>query len=367
MVDAATLANPAIARLRAYDPGHDLASLRVRFGATLAELGANENPYGPGPAARAAMTAAMQQIHRYPDPQAAALRQAVAAHLGVAAECLVFGNGSHELLMQLGQCFASPQAAVMYSQYGFAVFAIAASAAGAPARCVEALSADHPHAPLGHDLPAMRDAMRDDVRLVYLANPNNPTGTWFGREALESFLAAVPDDVLVVVDEAYAEYFQHEAGWSAIELLPRFANLVVTRTFSKAHALAGLRVGYLAADPGVCNVLERVRESFNVNAVAQAAACASLDDAHWIRQALERNQTERAGLVEGLRGLGHACLPSRTNFLLVDCHGDAQPLERRLLEAGVIVRPMGGYGLPGYLRISVGDAKDNRRLLQVMA
>ncbi len=367
MVDAAALANPAIARLRAYDPGHDLASLRLRFGATLAELGANENPYGPGPAARAAMAAALPQIHRYPDPQAAALRHAVAAHLGVAAECLVFGNGSHELLMQLGQCFAGPQAAVMHSQYGFAVFAIAAAAAGAPAHCIEALPADHPQAPLGHDLAAMREAMRDDVRLVYLANPNNPTGTWFDREALESFLAATPEHVLVVVDEAYAEYFQHEAGWSAIDLLPRHANLVVTRTFSKAHALAGLRIGYLVADPGVCDVLERLRESFNVNVVAQAAACASLEDGQWLGDMLARNQQERARLVDGLRELGHACLPSRTNFVLADCHGDAQPLEHRLHEAGVIVRPMGGYGLPGYLRISVGDAEHNRRLLQVMA
>ena len=136
----------------------------------------------------------------------------------------------------------------------------------------------------------MREAMRDDVRLVYLANPNNPTGTWFEREALESFLAAMPDHVLVVVDEAYAEYFQHEAGWSAIDLLPRFANLVVTRTFSKAHALAGLRIGYLVADPGVCDVLERLRESFNVNVVAQAAACASLEDGQWLGDMLARNQ-----------------------------------------------------------------------------
>ncbi len=366
-LDAVHLANPIAARLRAYDPGHDLASLRRRFGLQLAELGANENPYGPGPAACEAMRRAMEGASRYPDPRAAALREAVAAHLHVDGSQLVFGNGSHELLMLLAQCFASPRQSVLFSRYGFAVFALAAAAAGAPSVCVEARPASDAKAPFGHDLVAIRQAITPDVRLVYLANPNNPTGTWFDHAELASFLESVPEDVLVVVDEAYAEYFEHAGGVSAIGLRSRFANLIVTRTFSKAHALAGLRVGYLLADESVCQVLEGLRESFNVGVIAQAAACASFDDREWLTESLLKNHFERERLASELARLGYPSLPSRTNFLLLDCGADAGPVEARLFEAGVITRPMGGYGLAGHLRVSVGNHEENSRLLEVLA
>lgn len=362
-LDAARLANPIAAKLRAYDPGHDLASLRLTIGSRLAELGANENPCGPGPSAREAMRKALEGVHRYPDPRAAALREAVAAQLNADGAELVFGNGSHELLMLLAQCFAGAEQAVLHSRYGFAVFSLAAAAAGAPSVCVDALPAIDSKAPLGHDLAAMRKAITPEVRLVYLANPNNPTGTWFDHADLASFLDAVPENVLVVVDEAYAEYFEHAGGVSAIELRSRFANLIVTRTFSKAYALAGLRVGYLVADESVCRVLEGLRESFNVGVVGQAAACASFDDRDWLRESLAKNHTERERLASELARLGYPALPSRTNFLLVDCGGDAGPMETRLFESGVIARPMAGYGLPGYLRISVGSAAESDRLL----
>ncbi len=366
-MDAFVLANPVAARLRAYDPGHDLAVLRARYGPMLAELGANENPDGPGPAARAAMQQALAVTHRYPDPRAAALRERLASQLGVEENELAFGNGSHELLMLLAQCFAGPDQAVMYSQHGFAVFALAAAAAGAPAICVDALPAGDAVAPHGHDLAAMAAAVTPQLRLVYLANPNNPTGTWFDLPMLEDFLTKLPPDVLVVVDEAYVEYFQREGGQSALALRARFPNLVVTRTFSKAHALAGLRVGYLVADASVCRVLDGLRESFNVGVVAQAAAAASLDDGEWRHQSLTRNRKERARLAGELAQLGLASLPSRTNFLLVDCGGDASVLEKRLFGAGVIARPVGGYGFPRHLRISVGSHAENNRLLEVLA
>lgn len=366
-LDALRLANPIAAKLRAYDPGHDLASLRRRFGSQLAELGANENPHGPGPAACEAMRKVMEGANRYPDPRAAALREAVAAHLHVDGAQLVFGNGSHELLMLLAQCFAGPGQSVLYSSYGFAVFALAAAAVGAPSICVKARPANDANAPLGHDLVAMRQAITPEVRLVYLANPNNPTGTWFDHAELASFLEAVPEDVLVVVDEAYAEYFEHAGGVSSIGLRSRFVNLIVTRTFSKAHALAGLRVGYLLADESVCQVLEGLRESFNVGVVAQAAARASFDDREWLRESLVKNQGERGRLASELASLGYPALPSRTNFLLVDCGGDADTLEARLFESGVITRRMGGYGLPDHLRVSVGSSGENDRLLEVLA
>lgn len=364
--DAQRLAQPAIRRLRAYDPGHDLPALRRRFGAVLAELGSNENPLGPSPWALEAARRALLESHRYPDPRDGALRTALAAHHGVDAAELAFGNGSHELLMLLGQCFAGPDAAVMHAQFGFAVFSLAAAAAGAPVQVVPALPRSHAHAPLGHDLDAMADTLGEDVRLVYLANPNNPTGTWFETSALRTFLERIPGDVLVVVDEAYGEYMQAPGLASALALRADFPNLVVTRTFSKAHALAGLRVGYLVADASVVAVLERLRESFNVNAVAQAAATAALADAEHLRRSIERNALQRARLVESLGARGFVTLPTQTNFVLMDLGEDASVLESTLLDAGVIVRPMGGYGLPQTLRISVGSPSENERLLEAL-
>nr|WP_244962457.1 histidinol-phosphate transaminase [Oleiagrimonas soli] len=340
--------------------------MRTRFGAVLAELGSNENPSGPSPKALAAAREALADSHRYPDPRCGRLRDVLSNHHGVSPDQLVFGNGSHELLMQLAQAFAGPDAAVMHSQYGFAVFAIAAAASGAPTICVPALPREHPSAPWGHDLDAMAAALRDDMRLVYLANPNNPTGTWFSPDALHAFLKKVPDDTLVVVDEAYGEFMQVAGHASALSLMAAHPNLVVTRTFSKAYALAGMRVGYLVAHPSVAAVLERLRESFNLGLATQAAAVAALADSVYLHLTLTRNAEERAWLAAELAERGHRTLPSLTNFLLLDTGEDAAPLERHLFDRGVIVRPMGGYGLPQTVRISVGSRAENRRLLEAL-
>jgi histidinol-phosphate aminotransferase len=361
--DAARLANAATAALRAYDPGHDLPTLRRRFGEAIAELGSNENPLGPSPAATAAIQGAIGQAWRYPDPRGAALKSAIGAKLGVAHDRIALGNGSHELLILLAQCFADATHSVAFSEYGFAVFPIAAAVAGARPIRVPALAREDARAPFGHDLAAIAAATRDDTRLVYLANPNNPTGTWFDDDALRQFLDRVPRDVLVVVDEAYHEYVDDPALTSALRFADAHPNLVVTRTFSKAHGLAGLRVGYLVADASVVAVLERLRESFNVNHLALVAAEAALaDDAHLARV---RTFTtgERAWLVAELARRGLATLPSQTNFVLVDVGGDASGFEAALFERGVIVRPMGGYGLARAVRISVGRREDNERLL----
>ncbi len=364
--DAEALAQPAIRRLRAYDPGHDLPALRRRFGAVLAELGSNENPLGPSPLALEAGRRALLEGHRYPDPRMGELRHALAARHGIDPACLAFGNGSHELLMLLGQCFAGPDAAVMHAQYGFAVFTLAAAAVGAPTVIVPALDREDGAAPYGHDLQAMAAALREDVRLVYLANPNNPTGTWFETAALRTFLQHVPNDVLVVVDEAYGEFMQAPGLDSALTLRADFPNLIVTRTFSKAFALAGLRVGYLVADPSVVAVIERLRESFNVNGVAQAAATAALADGDHLALSVERNAVERGRLADALWAHGYRVLPSQTNFILLELPEDAAELESRWFGQGVIVRPMGGYGLPHTLRISVGSRADNDRLLETL-
>ncbi len=364
--DAARLATPVTAALRAYDPGHDLPLLRERFGPQLAELGSNENPLGPGPRARAALRGALGGVARYPDPRGARLKQALAASLGVRPACIALGNGSHELLMLLAQCFADAGHAVAFSQHAFAVFPIAAAAAGAPAIAVPARPREDPQAPWGHDLDAIAAAIDAHTRLVFLANPNNPTGTWFDDAALAAFLAAVPRDVLVVVDEAYHEYVDAPGLTSALALAPRHSNLVVTRTFSKAHGLAGLRVGYLVADPGVVAVLERRRESFNVNTLGLVAAAAALEDRDHLARVRRRNARDRQSLARHLAARGYASLPSQANFLLVDTGVDAGPLERHLLASGVVVRPMGGYALPRALRISVGSGADHARLLEAL-
>jgi histidinol-phosphate aminotransferase len=364
--DAARLANAATRALRAYDPGHDLPALRKQFGTALAELGSNENPLGPSPRATAAINTALPEVLRYPDPKAGALKAALARHLGVTPEQITLGNGSHELLMLIAQCFADASTSIVYSEFGFAVFPIATAAAGAQPIRVPALARYHGAMPLGHDLDAMSRAIRGDTRIVYIANPNNPTGTWFGDEAFDAFIAKMPANVLVVVDEAYHEYVGDRTLTSALRLLQRCPNLIVTRTFSKAYALAGLRVGYAVSDRSVAAMLERLRESFNVNGLALAAAEAALSDQDHIAKAKAWNLAEREWLAQRLVARGLRVLPSQTNFVLIDFGRDAGPVEGALFAKGVIARPMGGYGLPEFLRVSVGSRTENERLLDAL-
>jgi histidinol-phosphate aminotransferase len=362
----ASLAQPGIRGLRAYDPGHDLVALRARHD-LLVELGSNENPQGAAPAARIALLDAMHQIHRYPDPLGGDLKRALAERNGIAPARLMLGNGSHELLMQFAQVFAGPGDDIVASQYGFAVYALAAQAAGATLRQAPAFPRGHAMA-RGHDLEAIASLLTPRTRIVYLANPNNPTGTWFGRDAFDAFITRVPGDVLVVVDEAYAEYGEADGEdyASALQWQASYRNLVVTRTFSKAHALAGLRVGYAIAHAGLVAVMERVRESFNVNSVGLAAAQAVLGDEDHLRWSLARNAEQRALLAAALRERGWFVHPSLTNFLLVEFGERTPAIEAGLLAQGVVVRPMAGYGLPDCLRITIGDAGENRRLLAAL-
>jgi histidinol-phosphate aminotransferase len=364
--DFQALAQPGIQRLRAYDPGLDLVALRRAAGpGGLIELGSNENAFGPSPRAREAVLASLNELHRYPDPLGGDLKRALWARHGMPVENLMLGNGSHELLMMLAQVFTGPGKEVVCSQFGFAVYALAAQAAGA-ALCTAPALATADDQPRGHDLKAIRRQMSWRTRLVFLANPNNPTGTWFSTEELAEFLSDVPAGTLVVVDEAYIEYATDPALRSALGLLDTHPNLVVTRTFSKAYGLAGLRVGYLCAHPGLVAVMERVRESFNVNLPGLAACEAALgDEAHlqWVRA---QTAAEREWLAAQLSSRGIAVPPSQTNFVLADFGRDAAPIEAALVAAGVVPRPMAGYGLPTCLRLTVGLRDENRRLLQAL-
>ena len=365
-IDFERLANAGVRRLRAYDPGHDLVALRRRFGADgLVELGSNENPYGPSPRAREAAIAALDQSHRYPDPLGGDLKRALAAAHGVSETQVLLGNGSHELLMQFAQVFVGPGAGVVASQYGFAVYALAARAAGAEFVAAPAFARGHPM-PRGHDLDAIAAAVSASTRLVYLANPNNPTGTWFGADALATLLSRIPQETLVVVDEAYAEMADAPDYASALPLLSRHSNLIVTRTFSKAYALAGLRVGYAVAHAYLTAVMERIRESFNVSGPGLAAAQAALGDAEHLRHTRQANILQRTALAAALRERGVATAPSQTNFLLAEFGPDSIALERELVARGAVLRPMAGYGLPECLRITVGNADENARLLRIL-
>lgn len=366
MIDFEHLARPGIRNLRAYDPGHDLVALRRRFAeAQLVELGSNENPYGAGPAVRQAIADALPRIHVYPDPLGGDLKRALAALHRVDVSHILLGNGSHELLMQLAQVFAGPGDEVVASKYGFAVYALAAQAAGATLRLAPALPRTHAM-PRGHDLAALRAAIGPRTRLVYLANPNNPTGTWFGGEDFAAFMRGVPEQAIVVVDEAYAEFVDAADYASALPLVARHPNLVVTRTFSKAYALAGLRVGFAVAHPGLIAVMERVRESFNVNALGLVAAEAALADTGHLQASIHGNAGQRRALSGALRARGLRVSPSQTNFLLVEFGEDATRLEAALVERGIVLRPMTGYGLGECLRITVGTEEENRRLLDAL-
>lgn len=380
--DFQSLAQPGIQGLRAYDPGHDIVALRNRFaahgcasaaedrlpeaaGGPLTELGSNENSYGPSPRAREALLDSLHMLHRYPDPLGADLKRALAARLSLAPTRIMLGNGSHELLMMLAQVFTGPDTEVIAAQFGFAVYALAAQAAGAKFIAVPALPADS-QMPHGHDLSAMADAVSARTRMVYLANPNNPTGTWFSTAALSDFLARLRPDVLVVVDEAYLEYVTDPALVSAISLLGEHPNLVVTRTFSKAYGLAGLRLGYACAHPQLLAMLERARESFNVNLPALAACEAALGDIEHLAWVCRKNADEREWLSVELTARQLRVLPSQTNFLLADFGHPAAPVEATLVQRGVVLRPMAGYGLRNCLRITVGNRDENSRLLQAL-
>lgn len=360
------LAQPGIQRLRAYDPGHDLVTFRRKFSAAaLAELGSNENSHGPSPKARRAILDELSAIYRYPDPLGGDLKRALAAAHGVEVSQILLGNGSHELLMQFGQVFAGPGVDVVASRYGFAVYALAAQAAGATLRLAEPYARDAAM-PRGHDPDSLLAAVTPATRLLFFANPNNPTGTWFPTAELDRLLARLPEHVLVVVDEAYLEFVDVPELKSALALLTRYPNLIVTRTFSKAYGLAGLRVGYAVADAALIAVMERVRESFNVNSLGLAAAQAALADAEHLEWVRVRNAEERAWTREKLMQRGLFVYPSQTNFLLVEFGARTAQIESALTARGVVLRPMGGYGLGECLRITVGTRSENQRLLQAL-
>ena len=344
-----------------YLPGKPISELARELGlneADIVKLASNENPLGPSPLALAAAQDALFDMALYPDGAGFALKQKLAAKWNVAANQIVLGNGSNDVLDMAARAFLAPGTSAVYAQHAFAVYPIATQTVGAQGITVPAKN-------YGHDLEAMRAAIRDDTRVLWIANPNNPTGTFLPWADVEAFLETVPQQVLVVLDEAYGEFLPHAERCDTTAWLARFPNLLIVRTFSKAYGLAGLRVGYGLGDAAVINLLNRVRHPFNVNAPALAAAEAALDDVDFLARSYALNSAGMAQLAAGLSALGVDGVPSKGNFLLAKV-SDAARINTELLKRGVIVRPVGNYGLPEFLRVSVGLAGQNARFLDAL-
>lgn len=352
-----SIADHAPAHIRAispYQPGRPIEEVAREMGlppASIIKLASNENPLGMGEAARAAIARATADAARYPDGNGYALKTALCRRYGVKMENIVLGNGSNDLLEIAADAFLTPYTSAVYSQYAFAVYPLATQAAGATGIAVPAKD-------FGNDLEAMLAAIRPDTRIVFLANPNNPTGTFLPGKALEAFIDRVPRDVLVILDEAYTEYLTPEQRYNSIDWLARFPHLLVSRTFSKAYGLAGLRVGYAIGAPEVIDLMNRVRQPFNVSSIALAAAEAALGDTDFLAASAELNRRGMAQYISACERLKLRWIPSSGNFITIEV-GDAAVVNAALLRQGVIVRPIANYGLPNWLRITIGLETEN--------
>lgn len=359
---SAIAALPYVRAIAPYEAGKPIDELAREFGLdpkSIIKLASNENPRGMPESARRAIAETMGDLGRYPDSNGFALKSALSAQFGVSSQWITLGNGSNDILELAAAALLSPDRSCVYAQHSFAVYALATQARGARAIVVPAKE-------LGHDVDAMASAIANDTTLVYIANPNNPTGTHLPAETLAAFLARVPPQVVVVIDEAYNEYLPPERRFDSVQWVREFPNLLISRTFSKAYGLAGLRVGYGLAQPALTDLLNRVRQPFNVNGVAQAAALAALQDQAFLDQSYLLNAAGMQRMIEAFRRLQLDFVPSYGNFVLVRV-GNAGWVYQQLLRRGVIVRPVANYDLPEWLRITTGLPDENERFLQALA
>lgn len=355
-------AAPGIADLQPYVPGKPVSELEREMGISNSiKLASNENPLGPSPLVLDAVRAELGEVTRYPDGGGYALRTELARCHDVAPECITIGNGSNDVLDMIARVFLYPGRESLFSEHAFAVYPLSSMAVGADLRRAPAKD-------FGHDLEAMASMITPSTGVIWIANPNNPTGTWLTESRLRDFLALVPGDVIVVVDEAYYEYVSpaHADYPDTSRWLEAFPNLVVTRTFSKAYGLAALRIGYGLSHPDVADLLNRVRQPFNANSLAQVAAIAALQDQEYVQRSVEFNDAGLQQLCQGFERLGLPYIPSVGNFVSVDVGRSAAEVDLALLKLGVITRPVENYGLRGHLRVSVGLAEENTRFLAAL-
>ncbi len=347
-----------VLRIQPYVPGKPIEEVERELGVQAIKLASNENPLGPSPRAVEAIRAAAADTHRYPDGSAYVLRHRLAGKLGVAPERLVFGAGTSELILLTAHAYLTAEDEGLTSESTFPVYAAGILATGA--RLVETPLVEH-----AIDLDGIAAAVTRRTRIIYLSNPNNPTGTWFSASAFESFLNRIPDDVLVVLDEAYYEYAERPGYSRSLEMVAEGRNIVVLRTFSKVYGLAGLRLGYGVAREEIVGAIDRVRHPFNTSGLAQAGALAALDDAEHVRRSLEMNRAGLDQLSYGLDDLQVSYVPSIANFILADV-GNGDAVAGALLHLGVVVRPMAWMGIPQAIRVTVGTAEENRKFLAAL-
>lgn len=353
---------PGVQQLAPYVPGKPADELARELGLPLdsiVKLASNENPLGPSPKVIAAISQAVPELTRYPDGNGFVLKQALAQKFAVEPAQVTLGNGSNDILELVAKAWLAPGLNAVFSQHAFAVYPIATMAVGAECREIPANN-------YGHDLPAILAAIDANTRVVFIANPNNPTGTWFDQQALADFLAQVPEHVIVVLDEAYIEYAEPGELPDGMDFLANHANLIVSRTFSKAYGLAALRIGYAISSPMIADVLNRIRQPFNVNSLGLVAAVAALEDEEYLQASRASNKQGLQQLSTAFDALGLSYIESRGNFIAVDFARDAAPINQALLEQGVIVRPVAGYAMPTFLRVSVGTEQENARFIEVL-
>ncbi|MCK4840613.1 MAG: histidinol-phosphate transaminase [Methylococcales bacterium] len=354
------LAVQGVQQLVPYTPGKPVEELERELGLSkIVKLASNENPLGPGLKVQQAIKNTIAELSRYPDGNGFNLKQALSEKLNVTLEQITLGNGSNEILELLARTFLTPEHEVVFSQHAFAVYPLVTQAVGATARVAPALN-------YGHDLKAMLTLVNDKTRLVFIANPNNPTGTLLASDELQAFINALPETVICVLDEAYFEFVDQQNRADSIAWLEKYPNLVITRTFSKAYGLAGLRVGYSLSSTTIADLLNRVRQPFNNNMLALAAATAALADDEYLAETLELNHQGMAQLTQAFTKLDLSWIPSSGNFVSVDLKQTAMPIYEALLKKGVIVRPVGVYEMPGFLRISIGTKEENQLFIDAL-
>jgi len=356
------LALASVRGIAAYQTGKPIAELARETGiaeSDIVKLASNENPLGMSPSAMAAAAAALNELARYPDGAGFDLKAALSGRFGLSPAQIVLGNGSNDVLDIVGRVFLGPGTSAVYSQHAFAVYGLVCQTVGAER--IEVPARDY-----GHDLAAMRAAIRPDTRIVWIANPNNPTGTLLAPEAVREFIFSLPEHVVAVLDEAYTEYLTPAQRGDSLAWVREHPRLLVTRTFAKIHGLAGLRVGFGVGEPTLIDLCNRVRQPFNVNSLALAAAVAALGDEDFVTRSAAANREGMAQMCAGLDALGVPYIPSAGNFVAVEV-GDAAMVNAGLLQHGVIVRPVAGYGMPRHLRVSIGLPHENQRFLDVLA
>ncbi|MDX1696136.1 MAG: histidinol-phosphate transaminase, partial [Ketobacteraceae bacterium] len=346
--DYVALATEGVNGLTPYQPGKPIEELERELGISdIVKLASNENPLGPSESVLDALKRQFRNLTRYPDGSGYDLKQALSQHLQVEPDRLTLGNGSNDTLDLIARAYLAPGREAIYSEYAFAVYPISTQATGATPVVTPARD-------YGHDLSAMKAAITDRTRVIFLANPNNPTGTWFNRKTFEAFMEGVPEEVIVVLDEAYCEYVEDPTYPNGIEYLEKYPNLIVTRTFSKAYGLASLRVGYSVSHPQIADVINRVRNPFNVDSFALAGAVAALKDEDYIAESVALNRAGYQLITKAVTENQLNFIPSVGNFVSVDFGKDAKPIYEAFLREGVIVRPLAAYNMPNFLRVSIG-------------